>query len=322
MDVGGRSPILTELGEGITLIDTAMAGHRELNAVYLIASVEPTLVETGPAADGPVVLEALERLGIAAGDLAHLVVTHIHLDHAGGAGGLLRRFPRAVVWVHERGAPHLEDPTRLVASTARTYGRDRMLAFFGRTDPCPLERIRPVTDGSRIPLGDRALRVLHTPGHASHHVALCEEASGSVFTGEAVGSYLPWARCIRPALPPPGVDVEAALASIEAIRASRPSILLASHHGPIREPEAFLDLGAERIRRWAETVRSRLEHDPQAPDEAIAEVLTAQARTEYERDSGGPFDLPRYDALGSIRMNAQGLARYWRKRWERERQDS
>lgn len=309
-------PRLETLEAGITCIDTGMAGQDELNAVYVLTGSEPALVETGPAADGPVVLEALRRLGLGPDDLAHLVVTHIHLDHAGGAGALLRRFPRARIWVHERGAPHLADPTRLVASTARTYGQDRMRAFFGDTDPCDPSRIRAVDDGDRIRLGDRSLDVVHTPGHASHHVALHDDASGGVFTGEAVGSYLPWARCIRPALPPPEVDIEAGLASIERIRARRPTLLLASHHGPIREVDATLDLGAERIRGWADAVGDALSGDPDAGEDALTELLTRRAQAEYEQDAGEPFDRDRYDALGSIRMNAQGLARYWRKRRE------
>src|SRR5881397_492490 len=203
-----------------------MAGQRELNAVYLIGDGEPCLVEAGPGADGPVVVRALEALGIGPADLAHIVVTHIHVDHAGGAGALLARFPGARVWVHERGAPHLVDPSRLVASTARTYGEDRMRAFYGETLPCPGDRIAVVTDGDRIVIGERTLEVLHTPGHASHHVALLDPTSGAMFTGEAIGSHLPWADCYRPALPPPEVDVERALDSIERIRAMTPTMLL------------------------------------------------------------------------------------------------
>ncbi len=105
---------------------------------------------------------------------------------------LLGRFPRANVWVHERGAPHLIDPSRLVSSTARTYGEDRMLSFFGSPEPVDPARIRAVVDGDVIPLGGRDLEVLYTPGHASHHVALADSATGAVFTGEAIGSHLPW----------------------------------------------------------------------------------------------------------------------------------
>jgi glyoxylase-like metal-dependent hydrolase (beta-lactamase superfamily II) len=313
-----RTPIVFEAGSGITGVDTGMVGQRELNAVYILSGSEPALVEAGPGADLPVVTQALTQVGLGPDDLAHVIVTHIHVDHAGGAGALLERYPRASLWVHERGAPHMVDPTRLVASTARTYGEDRMRAFYGETLPVPPERIRTVIDGDRILLGDRSLDVLHTPGHASHHVALQDSGTGAVFTGEAIGSHLPWGDAYRPALPPPEVDVERALASIERIRAVGPTALLTSHFGPIEDAEQGCVRGAERIRAWSETVRRVLEDDPDASSDVVSAILTEQATQEFLADAHGPIDLKRYDALGSIRMNATGLSRYWRKRWERE----
>jgi glyoxylase-like metal-dependent hydrolase (beta-lactamase superfamily II) len=305
----------TPVADGIELLDTGMTGQRELNAVYLLTGGRPTLVESGPAADAPVVLGALGRRGLGPEDLAHVVVTHIHLDHSGGAGVLLERFPGADVWVHERGAPHLADPARLVASTARTYGEDRMLTFFGETRPVDPARIRTVVDGDVVPLGARALEVLHTPGHASHHVALADTATGVVFTGEAIGSHLPWVDVYRPALPPPEVDVDLALASVERIRA-RATQLMTSHFGPISDAAEGCDRAAARIRAWSDTVR-RLSEETDDVDR-IAEVLQKQAAAEHLEDAGVPIDRARYDALGSVRMNAAGLERYWRKRRERE----
>ncbi|MGZ8619530.1 MAG: MBL fold metallo-hydrolase [Actinomycetota bacterium] len=313
-----REPILREVAPGTVLIDTRMADLDEFNAVYLLTGSEPTLVETGPAADAPVVLAALARFGLDAGDLAHLVVTHIHLDHAGGAGTLLPRFPRADVWVHERGAPHLADPSRLLASTARTYGEERMRAFFGDTEPVDAARIRVVADGDRIPLGDRALDVLHTPGHASHHVALHDDATGALFTGEAIGSHLPWVDCYRPALPPPEVDVEAALASIDVIGARRATALMTSHFGPVEDAEEGCERAAARIVEWSDAVRRRLDTDPDAGLDDLTDMLRTVAAADHVEDAGAPIDLDRYDAIGSIRMNAAGLARYWRKRREAE----
>ncbi|MGZ4149273.1 MAG: MBL fold metallo-hydrolase [Actinomycetota bacterium] len=312
-------PVVAEVAPGITAIDTGMAGQPELNAVYLLTGDQPCLVETGPGSDGPVVVRALDGLGVGPGDLAHVVVTHIHMDHAGGAGALLERYPRAVVWVHERGAAHLVDPGRLVASTARTYGEARMRALYGEMRPSPADRVRAVTDGDTIDLGDRALEVLHTPGHASHHVALLDTATGAMCTGEAIGSYLPWADCYRPALPPPEVDVDAALASIDEIRSRRPSILLTSHFGATPDVETACRRASTRIVAWSDEVASALRASADRSDDDLTAILRHRAERESDEDSGGaPFDLERYDALGSIRMNAQGLARYWRKRWERE----
>ena len=318
MNEDPRSPELQTVADGITAIDTFLGGEPQFNAVYLLSGTEPTLVEAGPAADAAVIGEALDQLGLGPGDLAHIVVTHIHLDHAGGAGVLAERYPAATIWAHERGIAHLADPGRLIASTARTYGEQRMHQLYGTTLPVPADRLRSLADGDRIALGARALDVVHTPGHASHHVALQDSATGVVFTGEAIGSYLPWAECFRPALPPPEVDVELALASIERIRSVGPSALMTSHFGPIADAERGCDRGAERIRRWSDAVRQILRARPETHEDEIVDALQAVAADEFLVDSGRPIDLERYDAIGSIRMNATGLSRYWRKRWERE----
>ena len=254
-----RHPVLTVVADGITMVDTVMTGEPDFNAVYVLEGDEPALVETGPGADLPLVLEALEALGVGPEDLAHVVVTHIHLDHAGGAGAIAERFPGATIWAHDRGAPHLADPARLVASTARTYGDERMRAFFGETIPVPAGRLRSVQDADTISLGSRALEVVHTPGHASHHVALHDTRSGALFTGEAIGSYLPWGPAFRPALPPPEVDVEAAVASIDRMRRRRPSALLTSHFGPVPDVDEAFDAATDRIHAWSDTVRTTLD---------------------------------------------------------------
>jgi glyoxylase-like metal-dependent hydrolase (beta-lactamase superfamily II) len=308
---------IARVAEGITSIDTVMAAERELNAVYVIDATEPCLVETGPGADHRRVIDGLAALGMTPRDLAHVVVTHIHMDHAGGAGELVSGTD-ATLWVHEVGARHLVEPDRLVASTARTYGEERMRELYGSMRPAPPGQVRGVAGGDTIALGNRTLAVVATPGHASHHIAIHDDRSGAMCTGEAIGTYLPWATCFRPALPPPEVDIEAALASIDAMRARRPSALLTSHFGPVPDPTAAFDTAAERIRGWADEVSRALRSDPDLPEEALVTLLGDRARGEFEHDAGRPFEPERYDVLGSVRMNAQGLARYWRKRWERE----
>src|SRR3954468_22250528 len=306
------------VADGITSIDTVMAGERELNAVYLVASSEPALIEAGPGADHARIVAALDRLDVATDALAHIVVTHVHIDHAGGVGALLERYTRATVWVHEIGARHLVDPERLLASTAPTYREERMRALYGTMRAADAGRVRAVTGGERIPLGDRSLTVVHTPGHASHHVALHDDRSGAMWTGEAIGSYLPWADSFRPALPPPEVDVERALGSIAAMRSRRPTALLTSHYGRVPDPDEAFDRASDQILAWCATVETALKRDPDMSDDALRAILELLARREFEDDAHRPIYLERYDALGSIKMNAQGLARYWRKRWERD----
>jgi glyoxylase-like metal-dependent hydrolase (beta-lactamase superfamily II) len=312
-------PLLCPLPDDITAVDTGMANERELNAVYLLGGSEPCLIEAAPESDGPAVRQALDRLGIGSGDLAHVIVTHIHMDHAGGAGALLDAFPRATLWVHERGAAHLADPTRLLASTERTYGPERMQRLYGGMRPVDAARIRSVGGGETLRFGDRSVHVLHTPGHASHHIALVD-GSGATFTGEAIGSFLPWGPAYRPALPAPEVDVEQAIASIAAIRAAGATALLTSHYGATADVEGALAAAEASIVRWSEHVRRRLEDRPATTDDELAEELSVLADAEFSEQTGRPLgdERSRYDALGSIRMNAQGLGRYWRKRRDAE----
>jgi len=304
------------VAEGITAIDTKMTGRYLVTSAYLLTADEPALVETGPSTSAAAVARGLDSLGMAPDDLAHIVVTHIHLDHAGGVGTLAARFPRATVWVSERGAPHLADPTRLVASTQRVYGEDRTRQLFGDVRPVPPARLRAVGDGDVVRLGNRALEVLSTPGHASHHICLVDSGSGAVFTGDALGIHLPDVRVLRPATPPPDFDIDLAVGSIERIRSRARSILLLSHFGPVTEVEHICELAAARIRRWGDVVQRALETTEDVDE--IAALLEREGHREYREDAGEALELERYDVLSSVRVNAMGLIRYWKKRAERE----
>jgi glyoxylase-like metal-dependent hydrolase (beta-lactamase superfamily II) len=291
-----------------------MAGKTSITSAYLLHGTEPTLVETGPTTSVEAVTEGLASIGLSTQDLAHIVVTHIHLDHAGGVGTLAGRFPGATVWVHDRGAPHLADPAKLVSSATRVYGEERLRRLFGGVEPVPADRLRSVADGDRIALGDRDLDVLYTPGHASHHIALVDSRSGAVFTGDALGIHLPDDRVLRPATPPPDIDVEVGLQSIDRIREAARSILLFSHFGPVREVDELCDIAASRLRRWADIVRDALRTTDDL--ERIAELLERQTADEFQGVDA--VDPSRYDTLSDMRMNAAGLMRYWKKRAESE----
>src|SRR5512140_2354154 len=157
-----------------------MAGYEGITAGYLIRGDRPCLVETGTAPSAPVVRDALAGLGVGPTDLATVVVTHIHLDHAGGVGDIAGMFPRAEIVVHERGARHLADPSRLMASARRVYG-GALAALFGELAPTPADRIRAVDEAGRIDLGDgRRLDSHYSPGHAQHHVGLLDSVSGDL----------------------------------------------------------------------------------------------------------------------------------------------
>lgn len=310
-------PVTFEVAPALTAIDTFYGGRERYTAAYLLDAREPAIVETGPTTSAEHVIAGLERLGIGPEDLAHILVTHIHLDHAGGVGRLAGVFPNATVWVHERGAPHLQDPTRLIASATRLYGERQMDSLFGPVDPVAAERIRLLADGDRVPLGGRDLDVLDTPGHASHHVALVDSATGAVFTGDALGIHVPDVRVLRPATPPPDFDLELTIASIERVRErARPAMVLFSHFGPVAEVDRICDLAIRRTRGWAEAVRVGLERTDDL-DEIVA-LLEDEARRDVETGAEAEIDLSRFETLSSIRMNAMGIVRYWKKRAERE----
>jgi glyoxylase-like metal-dependent hydrolase (beta-lactamase superfamily II) len=298
-----------EAAPGIHAIDTVMGGRRGATSAYLVEAAQPVLVETGPTTSVDAVRAGLHDLGIGKDDLAHVVVTHIHLDHAGGAGALSPHFPKATVWVHERGAPHLEDPERLVKSAARIYGDAELRELFGPVHPVPAERLRALGDGDTVPLGDRALEALYTPGHAGHHVCLADSATGAVFVGDAVGVFLPDVRVLRPATPPPEFDLELAIASVERVQARRPPLILFSHFGPAADVDHLTDLSIRRLRRWTEIVEAALAETDDL--DAVVDRLRAETASELGVPQGTDDAVAdRYELLSSYRMNAMGLMRY------------
>jgi glyoxylase-like metal-dependent hydrolase (beta-lactamase superfamily II) len=299
---------------GITGVDTWMAGRARVTSAYLLHGSEPALVETGPTTSVEAVTAGLEALGLGHDDLAHIAVTHIHLDHAGGVGTLSRHFPRATIWVHERGAPHLAEPSKLVSSATRVYGEDRLRELFGPVEAVPRDRLRAVSEGDQVDLAERSLEVLYTPGHASHHVALVDSLSGAVFTGDALGIHLPDVRVLRPATPPPDIDVELGVRSIERIRDRAESLLLFSHFGPVSEVAELCDIAARRLRKWADIVRDALQETDDL--DRVTELL--ERKTADEFGSAEAVDRERYEILSGMKVNASGLIRYWRNRAEAE----
>ncbi len=250
------SPGITDLGDDVFQIDTKMAGYQGITAGYLIRSSRPCLVETGTATSAPVVRDALAALGIGPADLATVVVTHIHLDHAGGAGDIAAMYPDARIVVHEKGARHLADPSRLMASARMVYG-DALDVLFGTLNPVPAGRLVTLDDVGRVDLGDgRSLDSYYSPGHARHHVGLLDSRSGDLYVGDAAGVYIPETGDLRPATPPPDFDLEVALASIGKFASLGPSRLLFSHYGPVSDVPATLERSAEEIRVWVSETRA------------------------------------------------------------------
>ncbi|MDF5759237.1 MBL fold metallo-hydrolase [Spongiactinospora sp. TRM90649] len=246
---------ITALGGDVYEIDTRMAGFAGITAGYLILGDKPCLVETGTSTSAPIVRDALESLGVGPDDLATVVVTHIHLDHAGGVGDIARFFPSAEVVVHEKGARHLADPTRLMASAQMVWG-DRLDTLFGALSPTEASRIRALGDTGAIDLGGgRTLNSHYSPGHAKHHVGLIDSATGDLYVGDAAGVYLPETGDLRPATPPPDFDLNTALDSIALFGDLGPQRLLFSHYGPVEDVGGTLERSAEELRVWVDLTK-------------------------------------------------------------------
>lgn len=223
-----------EVAPGITMIDTLLGGEEEITAAYLVGGTSPALVETGARTSVDAVRTALTGMGLGPTDLAWIVLTHIHLDHCGGVGDLAEAFPKATVAVKTRGARHLVAPERLVAASAAVYGD--LAPMYGGLRAVPEGRILAVEGGARIALGgSRELLVVDAPGHARHHVALLDEATGALIAGDALGVQFPGSG-LYPALPPPEFDRDASLATLDALAALDPEVLLIGHFGPVRAP--------------------------------------------------------------------------------------
>jgi glyoxylase-like metal-dependent hydrolase (beta-lactamase superfamily II) len=303
----GAAGAITDLGHDVFQIDTLMAGYTEITAGYLIRGDAPCLVETGTGPSAPIVRDALAQLGVGAADLATVVVTHIHLDHAGGAGDIAEMYPRAEIVVHERGARHLADPTRLMASARMVYG-DALDELFGELAPTPAERIRAVAETGTIDLGGgRRLDAHYTPGHARHHVGLIDSASGDLYVGDAAGIYIPATGDMRPATPPPDFDLDVALRSLRTFADLRPARLLFSHYGPVDAVTESLERAADEINVWvSETRRARgagldLDHAAAMVAERTRERYAALAQ------DADPEVAAKYDRISGAEANVAGI---------------
>jgi glyoxylase-like metal-dependent hydrolase (beta-lactamase superfamily II) len=280
----------------VQLIDLEHLGRERVIASYLLPGDEPALVDCGPASCLPAL-----RAGLAAGelevaDLRHLVLTHIHLDHAGAAGLLVRENPALLVHVSEIGAPHLVDPTRLERSARRLYGDD-FDRLWGPLLPVPEENVRAV--GTRV-LG---LDAFPTPGHASHHVSYLDSA-GTLYAGDAAGVRIPPSAFVLPPCPPPEIDLEAWEQTIEEIERRAPGRLALIHFGTVDDVEPHLARLRETLRGWSGRVENGM-------DEA-----TFVAAAQYDISQSDPELVSAYDTAAPFWHHYRGLERYWRKRRE------
>ena len=300
--------IIEDLGDEVFHVDTRMGGYEGITSGYLIRGSRPCLIETGTARSAEIVIAALAELGVGPDDLATIVVTHIHLDHAGGVGDIAQAFPQAQVVVHEKGARHLVDPSRLVASAHRVFGAD-MDRLFGDLRPVPAERLVTLGEVGSVDLGDgRRLDAFHNPGHASHHVGLLDSTTGDLYTGDAAGVYVPETADVRPATPPPDFDLDLSLTSLSRMRDADANRLLFSHFGPVTDVRDTLDRSEVELRYWVEAVSAAHDATPDI-DHAIA-MVREKDRERHPAFYADEDRVLKFDELSGVGANVHGIVRW------------
>jgi len=264
--------------------------------------VDRVLVDPGPESSIQTVLDALGDQQPEA-----VLLTHIHLDHAAATGALVRRWPGLEVYVHERGAPHLIDPSKLLASAERLYG-DQMQRLWGEILPVPATNVKVLAGGETV----RGMRVAYTPGHASHHVCYLHEDSGTAFVGDVAACRIPPSNLIVPPTPPPDIDLEAWEESLDLVAGWSPRRLALTHFGAVEEDvSGYLESARARLRGEAELVKEMAEDDYERDlQRRIREQMTAEGL--------GQETIEELLQAVPTAYQWRGLDRYWRKRAERE----
>ena len=314
-----RAPWLRHPG-GVTTIDAAYVRPGFASVHVLERGGRVALIDSGANDSVPLVMRALDQLGLAADAVDWLFLTHVHLDHAGGAGKLLAQLPRARALVHPRGAPHLVDPARLEAATIAVYGARAYRKLYGALVPIPADRLQQTRDGERVLLGECELTVLHTPGHALHHQVLFEPEARAVFTGDTFGvSYReldgPAGAFIVPTTTPTQFDPPQLLVSVQRIVELAPAAAYLTHFGRVGDVARLGEALREQIERFVTLAR---EHAT-APDRqeriqaALRDYLAARAAAHGIPDAAAAVEA----VLGAdLELNAQGLAA-WLQRTEK-----
>jgi glyoxylase-like metal-dependent hydrolase (beta-lactamase superfamily II) len=294
----------------ISSIDTNWVGHpRSIATALLESDGHYSLVDPGPASTLDTVREQLRARGLTVGDLDAILLTHIHLDHAGATGSLIRENPRLAVYVHSRGAPHMSNPSKLLASAGRLWGND-LGRLFGETLPVPGENLHVLEGGETIQFGKRRLEVVYTPGHASHHVSYFDDQTGTAFIGDTGGIRIEGGPYILPATPPPDIDLALWDSSFASILARRPTRLFLTHYGYAENPDTHFAEFRDRLHRWTALARESL---AASPDENTAvRTFSENARVEMEKYLGSE-EAEHHAFTAELKLSFLGLARYLHK---------
>jgi glyoxylase-like metal-dependent hydrolase (beta-lactamase superfamily II) len=296
----------------IETVDLNFMGTESVIASFLLVGDDSAaLVETGPTTCLERLMGGLEEHNVSPQDVRQVFLTHIHLDHAGASGHLAELLPNATFYVHEVGYPHMADPSKLLKSATRIYG-ERMEELWGEARPVPENRLEVLKGGEELEAAGGVLVAHYTPGHAYHHLAYLE--TGALFTGDVAGIRLPGQSYVRPPTPPPEIDLELWVQSIERIRQLSPGSLWPTHFGRFDDVERHLGELEQRLQDWVLFVEERM--DGAGRDE-IADELKAKGDAEMLAGGARPEDSERYDLAGDYGTLTDGLMRYVSKRRER-----
>jgi glyoxylase-like metal-dependent hydrolase (beta-lactamase superfamily II) len=285
-----------------------MHGWQGITAVYLLDGPNPAVIDTGPGSSAGRILAALDEAGV--GSLSWIVLTHIHLDHAGAAGHLAQRFPEARVVVREEGARHIADPSRLWSSAAQLY--PNMLELWGPMLPVDRDRIVTVSeDGPAVDLGGgRSLAAFYAPGHAKHQMALLDSGGGELFVGDALGVRVPDAGVVRPAAPPPEFDLELVVSTAARLHALRAERVFPTHFGPAPDIDQIFDEAPRRFIQWVEAAEKVV-----AAGGGLEEMIEDfRARRDDFYPELPPEMVGKFEYSCSYDLNARGILRYLQRR--------
>lgn len=294
-----------------TIVDVNWQDRPRSIACALLRSADAVvLIDPGPSSSITTLRRQLAVRGVQISDVSAILLTHIHLDHAGVTGTLVRENPQIQVYVHEKGVSHLVAPEKLLKSATRLYG-DSMQQLFGEFLPVPRENLHSLSGGEELRLAGRRLRVAYTPGHASHHVTYFDPGAGTAFVGDTAGICVEGNQFILPATPPPDISLELWDASLETIANFQPQRLFLTHFAFSDRPAEHLANYRECLHHWSERTAKILasSQDEERCIERFSEEVTAEARNHLS-----PEELDHYAFNGALHLSWMGLARYHRKR--------
>ena len=304
--------MIKPLAAGLDYVDLLFLGRPDIIATAILRGAGGVaLIDPGPSTTLETLRRSLEHKGIPLGEVRQLLLTHIHLDHAGATGTLVRDHPAIEVFVHERGAPHMADPAKLVASATRLYGEANMARLWGEFLPVPQANLRVLRGGETITAGGRELDVAYTPGHASHHVSYFDRAARVAFVGDTAGICRGPGTYVMPPTPPPDIDLESWRGSEARILAWDPDTLFLTHFGPFHGARVQFQQLRDNIEAWNRIVR-RLIADAGLTEEQRQQTFVEEAFRELRRVVG-EVEAEQYGRAGRLDYSWQGLARYWRK---------